>query len=151
MPQAGYVPLFSYFSDFKRIDIVEERWAILVYIKSKESRINSIFKSQRRLIEINKQFTRQRNVSYQLCFATIGRLEPNYIVYNYTSQDSCKRVQAILNQLEKLTLPRFSNKLGVYSLCSQINYLYRDIRIVYQIYIAESKEVKDYLKEILES
>jgi hypothetical protein len=58
MPWARYLPLFSYPGDFKRIDIVEEQRVILVYIKSKESRINRIFKSRRRLIEINKQFTR---------------------------------------------------------------------------------------------
>ncbi|XTI86867.1 hypothetical protein V2W45_1238227, partial [Cenococcum geophilum] len=60
----GCIPLFGYLSDFKRIDIVEERRVILVYIKSEESRINSIFKSWRRLMEINKQFMCWRNVGY---------------------------------------------------------------------------------------
>ena len=131
--------------------MVEKQHAILVYIKSKESRINRIFKSRRRLIEINKQFTRQRNISYQLYFTTTGQPEPDYTVYNYTYQDSCERARAILNQLEKLTLPRFSNDLGVYSLCSQTDYPCGDIRIIYQIHTAESKEAKNHQKEILES
>ena len=144
MPWAGYLPLFNCPSDFKRINMVEKQRTILVYIKSKESKINHIFKSQRQLMEINRQFTHQQNISCQLCFTTIGQPEPDHIVYNYTSQDSCERAQAIFNQLEKLALFKFSNNLEVYSLYSQINCPCGDIRIAYQMYIAESKEAKDY-------
>jgi hypothetical protein len=62
MPWAGCVPLFGHPGDFERIDVVEERRAILVHVKSEESRINGIFESWRRLMEIDKQFTRWRNV-----------------------------------------------------------------------------------------
>jgi hypothetical protein len=62
MPWAGCLPLFGYPGDFERIDVVEERRAILAYVKSEESRINRIFESRRRLMEIDEQFTRWRNV-----------------------------------------------------------------------------------------
>ncbi|XTI96183.1 hypothetical protein V2W45_1254242, partial [Cenococcum geophilum] len=52
------LPLFSYPGDFKKTNIMKKRRAILVHVKSEESKINHIFKSRRRLIEINKQFTR---------------------------------------------------------------------------------------------
>jgi hypothetical protein len=72
------------------------------------------------------------------------------MVYNCTSWDSCERVQAILNWLEKLAFFRFSDDLGACSLCSQTNCLCGDIRMAYQMHTAESKEVKNYWKEILE-
>jgi len=151
MPWAGYLPLFGCLGDFERIDVVEEQRAILMHVKSEESRINCIFKSRRRLMEIDEQFMRWRNVGCQLCFATTGRPEPDHMVYDCTSWDSCERARAILNWLEKLALPRFSDKLGACSLCSQTNCPCGDIRVAYQMHTAESEEVKDHWKEMLES